>query len=184
MGNTINTSKDELFPFLTDDGSIYFSSNGWPSQGGLDIFSSDLLTFEPENLGSPINTSSDDFSFFLNTSTDKGYLSSNRIDWKDKVFLIARSTKNPKPSISVIACDNTPLINIPIRITDLETSLSVVRTTDKFSSNVVNKTARSAHVFYTNLFTSRVPTVPAYITRSCAFKTVQVLLWETVYCSL
>jgi len=148
LGNTINTSKDELFPFLTDDGSIYFSSNGWPSQGGLDIFSSDLLTFEPENLGSPINTSSDDFSFFLNTSTDKGYLSSNRIDWKDKVFLIARSTKNPKPSISVIACDNTPLINVPIRITDLETSLSVVRTTDKLGKLNFNPKLNSSYSLY------------------------------------
>ena len=136
LGNTINTSKDELFPFLTDDGVIYFSSNGWPSQGGLDIFSSDLLTFQPENLGSPINTSADDFSFFLNTETDKGYLSSNRNDWKDNVFLISKSKRDIKPSISVIACDNTPLINVPIRITDLETSLSVTRITN--SEGILN----------------------------------------------
>ena len=149
LGNTINTSKDEFSPFHDENrGVLYFSSNGWPSQGGLDIFSTDLLTFEPENLGSPINTSADDFSFFLNTETDKGYLSSNRNDWKDNVFLISKSKNDIKPSISVIACDNTPLINVPIRITDLETSLSVTRITN--SDGILNFKPRvnSSFSFY------------------------------------
>ena len=148
LGKTINTDKDELFPFLTDDGVIYFSSNGWPSQGGIDIFSSDLLTFEPENLGSPINTSTDDFSFYLNTTTNIGYLSSNRNDWKDKVFLISKPTSDIKPTISVIACDGSPLIDIPIRITDLASSLCVTRMTNSLGKLNFKPRKNSSFSFY------------------------------------
>ena len=131
LGATINTPEDELFPFITDDGDLYFSSNGWPSQGGYDIFSSDFLTLEPENLGNPINTNADDFSFYINNKTGKGFISSNRENFKDQIFSISRPIKEIETSISVIACDNNPMLNVPIRISNISSSLSVVRTTDK-----------------------------------------------------
>ena len=77
-GQDINTEGDELFPTYYN-GSLYFSSNGHPGMGGLDIFkldknnNGDLLI---RNMGYPINSSKDDFGFSINKNT--GFFSSNR----------------------------------------------------------------------------------------------------------
>ncbi len=82
LGSTINTPGNEIFPFMHDDGTLYFASDGWGGLGGLDIFSS--VTTEnntwdkPINIGTPFNSSKDDFSFILNTTGTEGYLSSAR----------------------------------------------------------------------------------------------------------
>jgi outer membrane protein OmpA-like peptidoglycan-associated protein/tetratricopeptide (TPR) repeat protein len=79
LGNKINTSGDENFPFVTDDAILYFSSNGLMGFGGLDIFSVDLNKNEvPNNIGNPVNTEKDDFAFTFNKEKNIGYLSSNR----------------------------------------------------------------------------------------------------------
>lgn len=79
LGPKINTVGNEMFPFQSSDGSLYFSSDGLPGLGGLDIFVSrrEEGQMVVENLGSPINTSSDDFGMFLYTP-DKGFFTSNR----------------------------------------------------------------------------------------------------------
>lgn len=81
-GNTINTPEDEMFPYITSDNTLYFSSKGRIGMGGLDIFKSKLTDgtwSEPENMKYPVNTSADDFSFVINeTVGDRGFLSSNR----------------------------------------------------------------------------------------------------------
>ncbi|MFM2367904.1 MAG: hypothetical protein RL619_200, partial [Bacteroidota bacterium] len=79
LGNKINTSGDENFPFVTDEAILYFSSNGLMGFGGLDIFSVDLNKNEvPNNIGNPVNTEKDDFAFTFNKEKNIGYLSSNR----------------------------------------------------------------------------------------------------------
>ncbi|MCK5372272.1 MAG: PD40 domain-containing protein, partial [Cyclobacteriaceae bacterium] len=79
LGPKINTVGNEMFPFQASDGSIYFSSNGHPGLGGLDILVArrEAGKMIVENLGPPINSSSDDFGFFLYTP-DKGFYTSNR----------------------------------------------------------------------------------------------------------
>ncbi|NJN26719.1 MAG: OmpA family protein [Cyclobacteriaceae bacterium] len=79
LGPKINTVGNEMFPFQASDGSLYFSSDGHPGFGGLDILVSKREEGEMvvENLGSPINSASDDFGFFLYTP-DKGFFTSNR----------------------------------------------------------------------------------------------------------
>ncbi|MBE0390430.1 OmpA family protein [Flavobacterium sp. PL002] len=81
LGNSINTSGKETFPFLTD-GELYFSSDGYPGLGGLDIFESKINkdgSFGPvENIGSDINSSKDDFAFIINKKLKKGFFSSNK----------------------------------------------------------------------------------------------------------
>lgn len=79
LGPVINTAGNEMFPYQASDGSLYFSSNGHPGLGGLDILvakreSGKMIV---ENVGPPINTSSDDFGLFLYTP-DKGFFTSNR----------------------------------------------------------------------------------------------------------
>jgi outer membrane protein OmpA-like peptidoglycan-associated protein len=79
LGNSINTTGDENFPFITDDNILYFSSNGITGFGGLDIFSVDLNSGGiPKNVGQPINSTKDDFAFTFNKEKNIGYISSNR----------------------------------------------------------------------------------------------------------
>lgn len=79
MGNKINTVGDENFPFISEEGLLYFASNSLIGFGGLDVFYVNPTTGEtPQNMGSPVNTSKDDFSFSFNKEKNIGYLSSNR----------------------------------------------------------------------------------------------------------
>jgi len=80
LGSTINTQMDEAFPFLYQDKTLYFSSNGHAGMGGLDIFYSPMLEdrfMEPKNIGYPINSSYDDFAWQLD-SLNRGFFTSNR----------------------------------------------------------------------------------------------------------
>ena len=79
LGSKINTEANESFPFITEDNILYFSSNGKEGFGGLDVFKIDLnKASEVINIGAPINTEKDDFSFTYNTNKKVGFFSSNR----------------------------------------------------------------------------------------------------------
>jgi outer membrane protein OmpA-like peptidoglycan-associated protein len=86
LGPDINTSGDEMFPAIKKDGNLYFSSNGLPGFGGLDIYSAhkiDTKWILNRNEGIQLNSSTDDFGItFLTDST--GYFSSNRKGGKGK----------------------------------------------------------------------------------------------------
>jgi outer membrane protein OmpA-like peptidoglycan-associated protein len=79
LGSVINTPGDELFPYVSANGKLYFSSDGHPSIGGLDLFVASRNENEiiVEHLGVPINSIGDDFAISLSDST-QGYISSNR----------------------------------------------------------------------------------------------------------
>jgi hypothetical protein len=80
LGEGINTCYDEVFPFLHDR-TLYFSSNGHPGLGGLDIFKTELSSsefMEVENVGYPLNTNFDDFGIVIDSLNTHGYISSNR----------------------------------------------------------------------------------------------------------
>lgn len=81
LGSVINSPGDEMFPFIRNDSTLYFSSNGHPGLGGLDIFRSTYSNDEwtkPVNMQVPINSPGDDFSIVFNPEEDKGFFSSNR----------------------------------------------------------------------------------------------------------
>ncbi len=82
LGKQINTEGRETFPFITEDYMLYFSTDGRPGLGGLDVFmvkiNADGSFGNVVNVGEPINSSSDDFGFYLNTKLKKGFISSNR----------------------------------------------------------------------------------------------------------
>lgn len=85
LGEQINTEGREMFPFIAQDSTFYFSSDGHLNLGFLDIFKSNILndeTASPQNLGAPYNTGYDDFAYFRNSSEKEndntGYFSSNR----------------------------------------------------------------------------------------------------------
>ncbi len=81
----INSEGEEAFPFISNDGVLYFSSDGLGGMGGLDIYMAlpDRGVFSKiENMGYPINSSKDDFSFTMMADGESGFLSSNRIGGK------------------------------------------------------------------------------------------------------
>jgi len=80
-GPFVNTPGDEMFPFLRNDTSLYFASNGHPGMGGLDIFRSTYSNGEwgkPANMQYPVNSAGDDFSIVFDQEEDRGFFSSNR----------------------------------------------------------------------------------------------------------
>ncbi len=81
LGPTINTEGDEVFPFIRDENTLYFSSNGHIGMGGLDIFRSERVGDEwqtPENMKYPINSPGDDFAIIFQGEEERGFFSSNR----------------------------------------------------------------------------------------------------------
>lgn len=85
MGPKINTEEREMFPFISDDNILYFSSTGHPGYGNLDVFASkifDTTISEPLNLEPPVNSPKDDFAYFIEDKLHKGYFSSNRAEGK------------------------------------------------------------------------------------------------------
>lgn len=87
LGDKINTSGREMFPFVSKDYTLYFSSDGYENLGLLDIFKSNLLnnnSSEVINIGAPFNSGYDDFGFFINKDNKTGYFSSNRPNGKGK----------------------------------------------------------------------------------------------------
>jgi outer membrane protein OmpA-like peptidoglycan-associated protein len=80
LGPGINTEQKEMFPFINDK-KLYFSSNGHIGLGGLDVYE---VAYDEEgfkevlNMGQPINSNKDDFSYIVNEENQKGYFASNR----------------------------------------------------------------------------------------------------------
>lgn len=86
LGEPINTEGDEMFPTFRPNGDLYFSSDGHPGMGGLDIFiakpDSAAGTWKIEHPGYPLNSQGDDFGMTFEGLHNRGYFSSNRGDGK------------------------------------------------------------------------------------------------------
>ena len=80
LGSKVNTADDELFPYMRQDGRLYFSSKGHPGYGGLDLFYAvpKDTTWSIYNMGTPFNTQNDDFGITFAGATENGFFSSNR----------------------------------------------------------------------------------------------------------
>lgn len=82
LGTTINTEGKETFPYVTNENEIYFSSDGHPGLGGLDVFVGELnqdgTIDNIQNVGADINSPKDDFAYIINSETRKGFFSSNK----------------------------------------------------------------------------------------------------------
>lgn len=81
LGQKVNTQSQEMFPYISSNNTLYFSSNGHLGLGNLDVFYTkeiDGKMAPVRNVGIPINSNADDFAFSLNEETEEGYVSSNR----------------------------------------------------------------------------------------------------------
>lgn len=126
LGGDINTSGKEMFPYMRKDGKLFFSSDGLPGMGGMDIFSAKLkegiwLLDRMESLN--LNSSYDDFAIVFTTDST-GYFSSNRSGGKgnddvysfafrnlsmkiDGTILLTENINNPAPNVKVYLLNET-----------------------------------------------------------------------------
>ncbi len=86
LGSEINTSADEMFPYIRENGDLYFSSNGHLGMGGLDIFKATNKGVnqwgDVENLKSPMNSEANDFGIVFEGKKDRGFFTSSRTGGK------------------------------------------------------------------------------------------------------
>lgn len=84
LGAPINTPGNEMFPTFRPNGDLYFSSDGHPGMGGLDIFVAKYIEktkrYKVEHLGYPLNSEGDDFGMTFEGTHNRGFFSSNRKD--------------------------------------------------------------------------------------------------------
>ncbi|MDE5420626.1 OmpA family protein [Ancylomarina sp. DW003] len=122
LGPSINTSGDEMFPYISDDHYLYFASSGHIGFGGLDIFKS---TFEqnhwnyPVNIGFPFNSEKDDFAYLYDDKNKIGYFSSNR-NGNDDIYEFEtniKKLKNLKGKISKLR-PNHPIDSVSVFLVD------------------------------------------------------------------
>ena len=86
LGKKINTEGNESFPFITADNFLYFSSDAKQGLGGMDVYKIDLKAgTEAKNVGKPVNSDKDDFSFSFNENKNFGFVASNR-NGNDDIF--------------------------------------------------------------------------------------------------
>lgn len=121
LGPEINTTGDEMFPYVRDSVTIYFASNGHPGAGGLDLFKATQDStghWEVENLGFPINSSSDDFGITFEGNKEKGFFSSNRNDARgfDHIYSFEKPTITVRIEGIVNDVDEYPIEDATVRI--------------------------------------------------------------------
>lgn len=123
LGPDINTEGNDDFPYVRSDGSLYFSSDGHPGMGGLDIFRAKAvgdpadLRWKVENMGFPINSAGDDFGITFGKGED-GFFSSNRGDARgyDHIYSFEYDPVRITIEGLVMDKDEEPVKNAIIRI--------------------------------------------------------------------
>jgi len=128
LGPAVNTKGNERFPFVDEAGNLYFSSDGHAGLGDLDIFYVKLIdgviAKKATNLGSPINSSKDDFGIITDGERKNGYFSSNRKRGgaDDDIYRFSRSGP-------LQACQE-----LVVKVIDAETKASLSNATVELSN--------------------------------------------------
>ncbi len=114
LGSGINTEHREQFPFISEENILYFSSDGHPGYGNLDIYSAEGDFSEARNLGTSINSNRDDFAFVIREGDEEGWFASNRRG-TDNLYSFSREDYTP------------PVVEIDERETNPETGRQQLR---------------------------------------------------------
>ncbi len=131
LGDAINTEGRETFPYISDSGRLYFASDGHVGLGGLDIFvaiKKGVDSFDVFNIGKPVNSPKDDFTFVIDEENKVGYFASNRNGGKgnDDIYSFRQTEKlitTCKQYITGIITDNetnTIMVNVDVSLLDMD----------------------------------------------------------------
>lgn len=138
LGQKVNTEGQEMFPYSSSNGSLYFSSDGHLGLGGMDVFYTreiDGKMAPIRNVGVPVNSNADDFAFIIDEESEEGFVSSNREGGKgsDDVYAI----KKLQPICDVLVAANvtdaetgSPLEGASVALKDMEGNLLSTKATD------------------------------------------------------
>ncbi|GGD43959.1 cell envelope biogenesis protein OmpA [Muriicola marianensis] len=136
LGDRVNTQFRESFPFVSEEGKLYFSSDRLGGMGRMDVYSVNLnaegkVASVPENLGEPVNTPYDDFTFIYDSEKEYGFFASNRPrtvvsgsktseDTSDNIYAFTAKCINPKVLTGIVRDKVTllPLAGTTIQIID------------------------------------------------------------------
>jgi outer membrane protein OmpA-like peptidoglycan-associated protein/tetratricopeptide (TPR) repeat protein len=133
MGPLINTPGNEMFPWMSPTGVFYFSSNGHPGLGGLDIFRMTSLGTEFEkvaNVGYPVNSPMDDFSLAIDEKTGVGFFSSNRKGGKGDDDIYSFLQRQVLQGLVLDKQTGLPINNAKIEIYGVKGLITIVRTNE------------------------------------------------------
>ncbi len=120
LGANVNTADKENFPFIAEDNTLYFGTMGRQGLGGYDVYKTNLNDSKPaQNLGKPVNSEKDDFSFSFNKNSNVGYFSSNR-KGTDAIFSAAPICKAEAIVLVTNSKTKAPLANASVAILDLK----------------------------------------------------------------
>jgi outer membrane protein OmpA-like peptidoglycan-associated protein len=169
LGPDINTEKNDVFPFIHANGTLFYASDGKNGLGGYDIFSTKpnegSVFSKPENIGKPFNSEADDFGLILDSEGKNGYFSSNRAGGKgeDDIYSFRtenvvgkKKDKNTDCKITVYVVEKTDgkeieAVNVKVmNITDYEigevvtdVNGSIIKLTSNDSTNILTSAGKS-----------------------------------------
>lgn len=113
VGPAINTSGNEMFPYVFNDSLLYFASDGYKGLGGLDIYKINIESAKNVfNLGYPINSNKDDFSISIHSDGKKGFFASSRDGGKGNDDIYEFIVKEKIESFASAEKSETPLVKV------------------------------------------------------------------------
>lgn len=154
-GNVINTDKNERFPFINSEGSLFFSSDGHQGLGLLDIFGTvsdkNNKVISVINLGVPVNSSKDDFSFFMSEDGLSGFFASNRSGGvgSDDIYAYDR-VPQLKVEGTITDANNNPVENTSVELFDSNGNKIAYLETDENGYYEINIDRDSDYTLNTN----------------------------------
>ena len=140
LGDKINTPGRETFPFISKEGKLYFSTDGRAGLGGLDVYVYDFEDESLENIGAPVNSVKDDFTFIINSETGRGFFATNRANnpLDDDIYTFIQS-----------ACESTLIVNVIDKNTKEPLNGAMVGVRDTENNLVVSGTAETPDATFT-----------------------------------
>lgn len=138
MGQKVNTESQEMFPFISSNNTLYFSSIGHLGLGGMDVFYTkeiDGKLAPIRNVGIPVNSNGDDFAFRINEDTKEGFVSSNRDGGKggDDIYAIKKIRPLCDVLVIVTVIDNKTkklVIGATTSLVDAQGNILSTKTSD------------------------------------------------------
>ena len=149
LGKEINTKGDESFPYIDANSNLFFSSDGHPGLGGLDVFvarANKGKFSKPQNIGAPISSHKDDFSLIFDADSNEGYFTSNREGGVGDDDIYKFSVKTCEVQVMVVdAFTGKAILNPKLSILDKENKSEAMFITETDSTFLLKSFLRTGY---------------------------------------